>query len=136
MIHEYNNNNIEFINESLKKINNNINLNNIISNPFLKIYVYELGKQKYGFIAFSKYYERLEIDYIFVKEEYRKMGIGSKLLEFIINENSDIENITLEVKINNEAAIKLYKKMNFEIVATREKYYEDGLSAYLMERKF
>ena len=86
-------------------------------------------------LIFSIYYDRAELDYIYVHSEFRKNGIASKLMEFMIKECNSVQNITLEVNVNNEGATKLYKKFNFDIVATREKYYNNGDSAYLMERK-
>ena len=44
------------------------------------------------------------------------------------------KNITLEVKIDNTPAIKLYKKFDFEEVALRKGYY-NGVDGILMERK-
>ncbi|MDD3187526.1 MAG: GNAT family N-acetyltransferase [Bacilli bacterium] len=87
-----------------------------------------------GFIAYSIYYERAEIDYIYVKEEYRKKGYGTDLLKYVINKSKDLDNITLEVNVNNKSAINLYKNNNFEIAAKREKYYQNE-DAYLMIRK-
>lgn len=130
MIREYSNLDFEFVSNNLKHFQKNISLNEVLNNPFTKIYLYE----NKGFIIVSKYYERLEIDYIFVLEEYRKNGIASKLINYIIKENKDVENITLEVSVENIPAINLYKKLGFKVVATREKYY-NGIDAYLMERK-
>ena len=43
------------------------------------------------------------------------------------------KNITLEVKIDNNAAINLYKKYNFVEKAIRKGYY-NGIDGILMER--
>ena len=43
--------------------------------------------------------------------------------------------ITLEVAVNNEPAISLYKKFGFEIISTRKNYY-DNVDAYLMGVKY
>ena len=135
MIREYSEFDIDFLRENLINFEQNISFENIISNPFTKVYIYENNSRKMGFIVSSKYYERMEIDYIFVLEEYRNNGVASKLITYIIDNNPEIENITLEVNINNKPAINLYQKMGFSIVAVREKYYTDGTDAYLMERK-
>ena len=45
-----------------------------------------------------------------------------------------IENITLEVRSDNEKAIYLYKKYGFIPVAKREKYYND-VDGILMEKE-
>lgn len=102
-------------------------------NPFSKTYVYIEEGSIIGFLDYSVIYERIEINYIFVLEEYRKKGIAYQLINQMMKMN-DWENITLEVNIHNTPAIKLYKKLGFEIVATRPMYY-DGVDAYLMERR-
>ena len=102
-------------------------------NAFSHLLVYEIDNKIIAFLDYSKMYERLEINYIYVLDCFRHNHIATKLLEYMINHN-EFENITLEVNVNNIGAINLYKKFNFEIVATREKYY-NGVDAYLMERR-
>lgn len=104
---------------------------NITINPFNKILVYTENDEILGFIDYSKMYENMEINYIFVKEEYRKKKVASKLLKYIID-NNEFKNITLEVSVNNIAAIKLYEKFNFKTISIRKGYY-NGIDAYLME---
>ncbi len=115
----------------------NINLNDykLTNNPFSKCLIYLENNTIIAFIDYSIIYEKIEINYIFVKEEYRRKNIASKLLSYLIKNNLDKENITLEVNINNIKAINLYKKFNFKEVAIRKNYYgnSDGI---LMERKF
>jgi len=41
----------------------------------------------------------------------------------------------LEVRVTNEPAIALYKKLNFEISRTIPGYYSDGEDAYVMTKK-
>lgn len=114
----------------------NINLNNykLTNNPFSKCLIYLEDNIIIAFIDYSIIYEKIEINYIFVKEEYRRKKIASKLLSYLIENNLNKENITLEVNINNINAINLYKKFNFNEVAIRKNYYgnSDGI---LMERK-
>lgn len=114
----------------------NINLNNykLTNNPFSKCLIYLEDNIIIAFIDYSIIYEKIEINYIFVKEEYRRKKIASKLLSYLIENNLNKENITLEVNINNINAINLYKKFNFNEIAIRKNYYgnSDGI---LMERK-
>ena len=79
-------------------------------------------------------YEKLDIAYIFVREDKRNNKIASKLLEYLISNNQDKENITLEVNENNINAIKLYEKFGFKSVAKRDGYY-NGINGILMEKK-
>ena len=52
-------------------------------------------------------------------------------MEYLINIS---ERILLEVRCDNNNAIKLYKKYNFKIINIRKKYY-DNMDAYVMELK-
>lgn len=106
----------------------------LTNNPFSKCLVYYLNEEIVGFLDYSIMYEKAEINYIYVLDQYRKKGIASSLLSYLFNETKDLENITLEVNVNNEKAINLYQKFAFKIVAVREKYYNNE-DAYLMERR-
>ena len=97
-------------------------------NPFRKYVVYD----DKAILVYSLIYDRLAIDYIYVLKEYRNIGIASKLLDYLFKKYGF--SCSLEVRVDNKEAINLYKKFNFEIVATREKYY-NGVDAYLMERR-
>ena len=120
--YDYLKNNIkEFDIEYLKK-----------ENPFLKNYVFIKSNEPIGLISYSLIYDRIELEYIWVSFEHRKKGIASKLMDKMLEENSN--NITLEVRTTNESAINLYKKYNFKIVSTRKNYYGNE-DAYLMIRE-
>lgn len=41
----------------------------------------------------------------------------------------------LEVRVTNEAAISLYKKLGFDVTRTINGYYSDGEDAYVMTKK-
>lgn len=100
--------------------------------PYEKVYVYK-EKDILGFISYSIIYERGEINYIAVSEKVRLKGIGTKLLNFALEDaiKCKVEKMSLEVSVNNVKAINFYLKNGFEIKATRKNYYEDG-DAYLM----
>lgn len=102
------------------------------SNPYAKCLILKEENKVVGYLYYSDIYERIEINQIEVDPSKRGQGIGSKLLEYLIENNK--KNITLEVKKTNDIAINLYKKYGFIEVATREKYYQ-GIDGLLMERK-
>ena len=52
----------------------------------------------------------------------------------ISNIGKDVSLITLEVNVNNKAAIALYEKFNFEVICKRIFYYGNE-DAYLMGRR-
>ena len=103
------------------------------TNPFTK-YIAYFDKEILGYIEYNDIYETIDIVNVFVKENKRGKGIGEKLLTFLIKENKDKKNITLEVSKENNPALNLYKKVGFEIVGTRKGYYK-GIDGYLMELK-
>lgn len=73
---------------------------------FLKHEKGEFAKENVGFI-----------DAIYVKNEYRKQGIASKLIEEFYNwcRSKDIKYIEIGSFVKNEAAFSLYKKFGFEV---------------------
>lgn len=100
--------------------------------PFENHAIYK-DKDIKGVIAYSIIYERGEINYILVIKNCRQQNIGTKLLEFAIDDMSrhQCQNVSLEVSKDNLAAVNLYLKNDFEIKAIRPNYY-DGKDAYLM----
>ncbi len=75
---------------------------------------------------------------IAVKKEYRKSGLGTKLLEFLIMKAKEKNKmcITLEVRDDNFPAILLYEKFNFEKIGIRKKYYNSENDAVIMTKTF
>ena len=140
MIKEININDIDMIEKVEKKFPTFFSKSGIINdfkqNAFTKYFIYIEKSNIIGVVNYYDLYERFELSYIEVVEEFRNKKIGSLLLEYLINKGNEknIKNITLEVNINNKYAIKLYEKYNFEVVAIRKSYY-DGVDGYLMERK-
>ena len=104
------------------------------NNPFAKRIGYYENNKVIAYLDFSIIYEKVEINDLFVEEKYRNKKIASCLLEHMIKEVGNVENITLEVRVDNAIAINLYKKFGFEIVSIRKNYYKD-IDGYLMERK-
>ena len=62
-----------------------------------------------------------KIDEIYLEEEYRNKGIGTKIIMDILN-NNDV--VYLWVYKENEKAISLYKKLGFNVIEeTESRYY-------------
>jgi len=92
-------------------------------NSFEKVLVYVLDGQIVGFIEYMKMYEVVEIEYIVVSENKRRMGIGRSLIQEAIN-NQDVEKVILEVKTSNTSAIEFYKRLGFNNIRVIKNYYE------------
>lgn len=127
--------NILELNEMLKYFNTSISTEYMEDNPFIYYLGYKSSNELIGFISFTILYERAELNYVFVKPEYRDGLVGTLLIEGMFKYcfDSGVKSITLEVRESNSAAIKLYEKTGFTSIAKRDRYYqdEDGL---LMEK--
>ena len=133
MINKCSLNDINRIKELGKLINNNFdklnNIEDIINNN--EIIGYYIDNVLIGFIIYKRLYDVTDLLYIVVDKIYRNKGIGSLLMEYLIKIS---ERILLEVRCDNNNAIKLYKKYNFKIINIRKKYY-DNMDAYVRELK-
>ncbi len=94
------------------------------------------GKQMVGFIAGDV--RRLEgvawIATVGVLPEFRGRGIGSALLE-ACEAKISVGRIRLCVRVSNDTAIRLYEKHGYVRVGEWSRYYQDGESALVMEKK-
>ena len=111
-------------------------VNGHLENPFTKVFIIKEQEELVGLMILDIIYERMELIQIIVKEEYRKKGYATKLMEHMLSiaEINKLENITLEVREDNKNAISLYEKFGFEKCAIRPSYYQ-GTDGILMERK-
>lgn len=91
-----------------------------------------------GFAGLKFLLDEAHITNIATRIDKRKNGVGSKLLESLINRAKEEASvlITLEVNTENLPAINLYKKYGFEILGVRKKYYDNKFDAYIMTKYF
>ena len=86
------------------------------------------GQYLLGFIGLWLMIGEGHIVTVAVRERYRRMGIGERLLLECIDQARDFaqEVVTLEVRRSNESAQRLYEKYGFARVGTRVRYYTDN----------
>jgi ribosomal-protein-alanine N-acetyltransferase len=73
-----------------------------------------------------------------VVHERRRKGIGEALvIKAMENMQSHYgaKQCFLEVRVTNDSAVELYKKLGFETGKTIHGYYADGENAYMMSKK-
>ncbi|KAL0229685.1 hypothetical protein PCE1_003253 [Barthelona sp. PCE] len=77
------------------------------------------------------------IGMIAVDPDYRGHGLGSKILEYVIQAftRRKLNSIELEVEICNVPAIALYEKYGFHKVTLFDDYYLTGQGAYRMTKE-
>lgn len=81
-----------------------------------------------AFIGISIKKERMHITNIATRPAYQKQGLASFFIQTVadIGRQMGQEKITLEVRVSNEGAIRLYRKIGFEDVCIKKGYYQDN----------
>ena len=67
-----------------------------------------------------------EITNVVVASRHRKKGIGRKLMEYMLERAGEngIGDCTLEVRVSNQPAIRLYESLGFKGEGVRPDFYE------------
>jgi ribosomal-protein-alanine N-acetyltransferase len=94
----------------------------------------EVGLSNYGFGGIVK---KGHVVSIAVMPEHRKEGIGKTLMLTAMEamRTYNAKQCYLEVRLTNDPAVSLYKKLGFEVTKTVHGYYADGEDAYVMAKK-
>jgi len=71
-----------------------------------------------------------------VMPDFRRIGVGHSLVQRILSSLASMQadECYLEVRVSNNAAIELYRRIGFDIARTIPRYYYDGSDAYVMVR--
>ncbi len=108
--------------------------NEIMYNDMSRYFISIVDGKRAGYIGSWLTLPNAEILNLFVSEDYRGLGLGKDLVMEVIRvcNDNEIENLTLEVRVSNHYAIKLYEELGFLGVTKRKRYYENGEDALLM----
>jgi len=107
-----------------------------LNNEFSLFLVAEYEGIIEGYIIAWKVADEIQLNNIAVRKNFKKKGIGTKLLSEISKNDSDLiySSIFLEVKSRNSEAINFYIDNGFTKIGVRKNYYNDD-DALLMEKK-
>ena len=85
-----------------------------------------------GYITYSKNWNNLHIDDLYVKDEYRKQGIASGLISDVYREATaqNYEYIHTDCDVDNIEVNALNIKMGFELVGTLKNYWDKDCNFY------
>lgn len=103
-----------------------------------KYIVAKINNEIVGFAGVWFSVDDAHITNIVVKKSARHTGIGSKLLEKLINLTKEQNklSLTLEVNTQNIPAQNLYQKYGFKNLGIRKKYYNGIEDAFIMTLYF
>ncbi len=112
------------------------NLKSELQNVSSKYIVAKENGKIVGFAGIWYSVDDAHITNIVVRKNYRNKGIGSLLLEKLIELAKTKTSLTLEVNTKNEIAQNLYLKYGFKNLGIRKKYYDGIEDAYIMTLYF
>lgn len=99
-----------------------------------RIYVLRMPERPVAaFCACALVVDELHISTIAVASDCRRRGLATGLMQRVLDDCAaeGVRRATLEVRVSNTAARKLYERLGFSIAAVRKGYYaapeEDGL---------
>jgi [ribosomal protein S18]-alanine N-acetyltransferase len=81
-----------------------------------------------GYLVISRYVDAWHVMNVAVDPRHRRRGIAASLLErlFEVTAGDGRRGYTLEVRVSNESAIKLYERAGFRARGIRRGYYTDN----------
>lgn len=81
-----------------------------------------------GYLIISRYVDAWHVMNVAVADSHRRCGVATGLMERLFEETSrdGRRGYTLEVRVSNEAAIRLYERLGFEARGVRRGYYTDN----------
>ncbi len=91
-----------------------------------------------GYVSFTLIVDDCNICNVATRGEYRKMGVGSRLIEkalSFVKENGGSK-LFLEVRESNKGAISLYEKFGFSVGGVSKNHYTKPLENALLMNLF
>jgi ribosomal-protein-alanine N-acetyltransferase len=92
-----------------------------------------------GYLVLSRYVDAWHVMNIAVDPDWRRQGIGSAMLAQLLEDTRSAERrgYTLEVRVSNADAIRLYERFGFRSRGVRRGYYTDNREdALIMWREY
>lgn len=108
--------------------------NEITTNNLAKYYVLEKDDFIIGYIGTWMSKPNGQIINFYITPKYQGLGYGKFFLNYVLDKfkEENIEVITLEVRVSNLVAQKLYEKCGFQKGIIRNNYYPDNEDAIIM----
>ena len=92
-----------------------------------------------GYLVAWFVYDEAHLGNIAVRPELRRRGVATRLMQRLIKEAEDrsVRRMTLEVRVSNIEAIRIYRGFGFRAISIRRGYYVDNREdAFVMLKEF
>lgn len=110
--------------------------------PWSEYYVIVQGSEMLGYVGLHRVLDEVSVNTVYIHSALRKQGLGSYLMTFVLEQLGyrGIKHVFLEVREQNQAAIRLYRKVGFEQLLVRANYYQNPVDhavimQYLMKNR-
>ncbi|MDX8047577.1 ribosomal protein S18-alanine N-acetyltransferase [Gracilibacillus sp. S3-1-1] len=100
----------------------------LTNNKHAQYFVATVNEQVVGFCGSWMVLDEAQITNIAIDPDYRGKGYGQGLFQYVINYAvaHEIHHLSLEVRVSNLTAQRMYKKFGMEPGGIRKNYYSDN----------
>lgn len=106
----------------------NIYYEELRNNKYATYFVAVVDNEIVGFCGAWMVFDEAQITNIAIDPSHRGMGYGQGLFQYVINYGiaHGIKHLSLEVRVSNVAAQRMYKKFRLQPGGIRKNYYTDN----------
>lgn len=101
------------------------------------VVVAEVNGEIAGYTSLRNVGSEADINTIAVAQKFQKQGVGAQLYSWLENcaITKEVRQLFLDVRSDNDVAIKMYLNLGFEKIDLRKDYYAPGISAIVMRKR-
>jgi ribosomal-protein-alanine N-acetyltransferase len=90
-----------------------------------------------GYASFRYVGKQGDVNTVAVSKAHQGKGIGTTLMDWLESKAAlrNVREIFLEVRSDNEAAIKMYDARGYELIDIRRNYYGNTIDANIMRKR-
>ncbi len=110
-----------------------------LSNPLSLWLVAMEGERLAGYVGSQSVEGEADMMNVAVHPDFRRRGVGETLVNALVVALAEkgVHSLTLEVRVSNESAIGLYKKLGFSQAGLRKNYYRHPKEdAYILRKEW
>lgn len=113
-------------------------IHSLLADPNTVGWVYEQDETITGFVVIHLTPSRGLVVSLEVDPAFRRQGLGLELMQHAESEAEDsgCRRMVLQVAVDNNAAIALYRGIGYRVLQRIEGYYATGESAFEMGKRF